>query len=66
MENEKSATRPTIHFLTGDPRFCGSTQQWRRVTVDPNDVTCERCQSRDTFVLSPQGAEYVASLERGQ
>jgi hypothetical protein len=54
----------TIHFHHSDDRFCGSHQQMRRFATDPNKVTCADCMSRDTFVLSPAAAAYVAELER--
>lgn len=61
---EIEAMKQVIHFHSGDDRFCGSTEQPRRFTLDPNEVTCRACMARDTFVLSPQGESYVASLEK--
>lgn len=57
----------TIHFHSSDPRFCASTEQNRRFTLEPNEVTCERCKGADTFELTEQGraavAEYKATPE---
>ena len=52
-----------IHFFNFDPRFCGSTQQARRVSLDPNEITCPDCMKQDTFELSEQGRAYLASLD---
>ncbi len=48
-------TEPNIHFWHTDPRLCGSTTRCRRATFDPNEVTCEKCMSRDTLELTEQG-----------
>lgn len=53
-----------IHFHHSDDRFCGSQEQPRRFTLDPNEVTCPDCQAKDTFVLSPAGEAYVKSLKQ--
>ena len=52
-----------IHFFNSDPRFCGSTQQARRVSVDPNEITCPNCMGQDTLELSEQGRAYLATLD---
>lgn len=51
-----------IHFHSSDDRFCGSTKQGRRFTLDPNAVTCRKCAAQDTFVLSEQGWETLRSF----
>ena len=51
-----------IHFGSFDERFCGTKNQPRQFTFDPNEVTCPHCQGNDCFVLSAEAAEYVASL----
>lgn len=53
------------HFMHFDPRFCGERDAPRRVTSDPNEVTCSDCKRRDQLVLSAQGRSYVESLEKG-
>jgi hypothetical protein len=55
-------TNATVHFHSSDERFCGSTLPYRQFTLDPNDVTCAQCAAGDTFVLTEQGAAYVATL----
>ena len=52
-----------VHFGSTDPRDCGSAEQGRRWTTEPNDVTCPDCKAKDRLVLTPQGMAYVASLE---
>lgn len=52
-----------VHFFSFDPRFCGSTKKARRVSTDPNEITCSACGGGDTFELSEQGRVYLASLE---
>jgi hypothetical protein len=56
------ARKALIHFHSADDRFCGSTQQCRRFSLDPNDVTCPACQGKDTLTLSTEGAAFLASL----
>jgi hypothetical protein len=51
-----------VHFHSSDERFCGTRQQLRQFTFDPNAVSCPRCQERDRFELSEQAAAYVTSL----
>lgn len=51
-----------IHFHSGDSRFCGAEEKPRRFTGDANEVTCERCQSRDTFMLSDSGMQLLREL----
>lgn len=53
---------PEIHFGSFDERFCGSHEQRRRFTLDPNEVTCSACKARDRFLLSPSGAALLESL----
>jgi hypothetical protein len=56
------ARKALIHFHGADDRFCGSTQQCRQFSLDPNDVTCPACQDKDTLTLSTEGAAFLASL----
>ncbi len=55
-----------IHFFNFDSRFCGSRKQGRRVTLDPNEVTCPICQSRDCLRLTEQGKAYLKELDDEQ
>ncbi len=55
-----------VHFGSFDDRFCGTTEQCRRFTTEPDDVTCPCCLGKDTFVLSPSGQAYLASLDAKQ
>jgi hypothetical protein len=52
----------------GDTSAC-SARGTKRVAVNSWEVTCRRCQRWDDentcYTLSPQGAEYVKTLERG-
>jgi precorrin-4 methylase len=32
-----------VHFHSGDPRFCGSREQYRAFTLTDADVTCAAC-----------------------
>lgn len=50
---------PIIHFHSGDDRFCGA-RGLRRFTVEPNDVTCKDCQSKDRLWITPQGLSVIA------
>ncbi len=43
------------HFFNFDPRFCGSGVKGRRVTLDPNEVTCSACKAGDTLALTESG-----------
>jgi hypothetical protein len=54
--------RQTIHFHSGDGRFCGSTKQMRRFTMDENEVTCRACKGKgdDRLTLTAQGSAFVA------
>jgi hypothetical protein len=54
----------TVHFHHSDERFCGSKKQFRRFSLDPNEITCRKCASKDTFVLSDEASRYVARLSR--
>jgi len=60
-----AASKRAVHFHSSDDRFCGSREAAREFSFDPNIVSCKRCQSRDTFVLSPEAAAFVASLSVG-
>lgn len=51
-----------VHFHRSDSRFCGNTDQWRRFTFDPNDVSCGACMGRDRLTLSEAGRAYVEGL----
>lgn len=51
-----------IHFHGSDDRFCGSTHPIRRFTLDPNEVTCQACKDRDTFILSASGTASLREL----
>lgn len=51
-----------IHFGSFDDRFCGTKEQGREFTLDPNRVTCPQCQDRDTFTLSLEAANYVSEM----
>jgi hypothetical protein len=51
------------HFHHSDDRFCGSKDAPRRFSLDPNEVDCRACQSRDCFVLSDEAAAYVRKIE---
>lgn len=55
-------TAPVVHFHQSDGRFCGTTQQLRRWTTNPNDVTCAECKEKDRFVLSPSGRALLEEL----
>jgi hypothetical protein len=35
-----------VHFLSFDERFCGTTEQGRRVHPDASDVTCPMCRRK--------------------
>ena len=52
-----------VHFHSSDDRFCGSRSQPREFSLDPNEVTCRACQDGDRLTLSPQGLEYVRSID---
>lgn len=52
-----------VHFGSSDSRDCGSREQGRQWTTEPNDVTCPRCKDKDRFVLSPEAAAYVTRME---
>lgn len=52
----------TVHFHSSDSRFCGSMQQGRAFTFEPNDVTCRSCQEQDAFELSKEAESLLASL----
>lgn len=54
-----------VHFHHSDDRFCGSTGKFRCFALDPNEVTCPRCMSRDTFVLSEGGQKFLDEIDRG-
>jgi len=51
-----------IHFSRTDERFCGSTQEGRRVSFDANEVTCPHCKSKDGFVLSASALKSLHQL----
>ncbi len=55
-------TMTKIHFLSGDERFCGSTEAPRRVSPDPNEITCQDCMNRDTLTLTEQGRQTLRDL----
>ena len=52
-----------VHFIKADDRSCKFGQPMAgtpyRVTIDPNSVTCPKCQSKDTLSLSAQGQAFV-------
>lgn len=50
------------HFHRSDDRFCGSPKLCRRFTLNPDEVTCQACKDRDTFVLSPEGKTYLQGI----
>jgi Zn finger protein HypA/HybF involved in hydrogenase expression len=51
------------HFIKADDRACvDRTGETRRVTTDPNAVTCPKCQSKDRLVLTEQGRQTLAQL----
>lgn len=37
----------TIHLFQSDPRFCGNTDEIRRVTLNGLEVTCPDCRIPD-------------------
>lgn len=55
-----------IHFGRFDERSCkfGQPKSWQpyRITVDPNEVTCECCKGQDTLTLSATGLAALAEL----
>lgn len=51
-----------IHFFNFDDRFCGTVEKYRRVSIDPNEITCQACQDNDTLELTDQAKEYLATL----
>lgn len=54
----RAAAGPTVHFHSSDDRACAD-KRLRRFTVDPNDVTCPDCKSRDRFWITEQGRQLV-------
>ena len=50
-----------VHFHHTDGRFCGTSEQARQFSFDPNAVTCSHCKGRDAFALSPRAAQWVES-----
>ena len=48
-----------IHFHRTDDRFCGSVDQMRQFSTDPNTVTCQHCKDRDGFGLSGQARDFL-------
>jgi Zn finger protein HypA/HybF involved in hydrogenase expression len=53
-----------IHFHSSDDRFCGCREVGRQFSMEVNEITCDSCKAKDTFVLSPEAARYVANLSQ--
>ena len=57
MKNQK------IHFFHFDERACGNREYKRRVTVNPNKVTCEKCKENDRLVDGILNAEILEKIK---
>ena len=61
MSEEKEAP---VHFFNFDKRFCGSTEQYRRVVLDLSEVTCPECLGQTGLKLTEQGQAYLDTLKQ--